>query len=489
MALSRLEEVKNQMAKYVHTVTEDTNLVSPAPAFCLIRDAFVGDIYKIYVNSADPELENFLYMHECGHIIFNHIDNFDKKSLALSSRIRAAFDKYKDWFDNEDSFFNYFKQTIFNVVEDFEVNSKLFTKKEFDESCKLGAEVLGLPEFRGMWPEDYKYPIGKTWREYLTYVLDNLEPFLEKMKNDMNNDDNGNQENQDGNGNGNGNGMQQPSRNGKSKSSQKGAGKNKNNNKQRRSKGFSPEEIEKLKKDIDNRKNSVLEKVANKIEEKIQNQKLGESNDDSDYGDGHSITESIREEYYTFDELKKFFDKNVFNKKNIMTKRDQMYNVNRRKTGNSNLIVPRNLTREEFRADDFYVLLDVSGSVSKELIDNTINLFSDFASKFGRNSRLICWDTSLCFDKKFVDIKNYTIYGDGTNIGLGIDYVAKKYINKKRNKLFIISDFCDDLACWKRFIKSNNLNDVYGVCWEPGVLENNRDIEKCFNQIFKLKVN
>lgn len=495
--LSRYQEVKDQMNKYVHIVTEDPELISPAPAFCLVRDAFVGEIYKLFVNNSNKELEEFLYMHECGHIIFNHVDNAEKKALGVSSRIRARFNEYKDWFDNEDSFFDYFKNYLFNVVEDFEVNSKLFTKVEFDASCMLGEHVFKQPGWRGMWPEDYNFPIGKTWREYLTYILDDLEPFLKKMKeNQEGQNDKEDKKSQKGKGKSdpkpqNG-GQQKPGKTGNGNGAETaGKGKSggtakKNDLKERKHNGgFSKEQLEKMKKDVDSRKTSELEKKANEIEKKAQDGLASQ-----DAGDEHEAKDAQATKTLTFDELKEILLKEVFNKKNVQTRRDQMYNVNRRKLGlNNNIIIPRDTMRTEYRADDFYVILDVSGSVSKEIIDNTILMFGDLSSNFGKNSRLILWDTSLCADRKFRDYKDGVVtYGDGTYIASGIEYVAKNYLKGKRNKLFVISDFYDTLMDWKRVIKENKITDIYGVCWSPEAVENNKFIEKSFKKIYNLGI-
>ena len=145
LSFSRYNEIKEQMDKYVHTVTEDPDLINPAPAFALVRNGFIGEMYKIFVNSSMKDLEEFLYMHECGHIIFDHVNNAEKKALGVSSRIRARFEQYKEWFDNEDEFFDYFKGYLFNVVEDFEVNSKFFTKDEFEAAQPNLAELLNAP--------------------------------------------------------------------------------------------------------------------------------------------------------------------------------------------------------------------------------------------------------------------------------------------------------------------------------------------------------
>lgn len=440
---ARYDEVIGQMGKYVHIITEDPTLIDPAPAFVLIRDAFTGDIYKIFVNSADKELEKCLLMHECGHIIFNHVDNTEKKTLGVASRIRSRFEQYKEWFDNEDSFFEYFKNYLFNVVEDFEVNSKLFTRDEFESFCVRLQDLLNDSNARGMWPEDYGYPIGKTWREYLAYILDNLEPFLQKTKNKLG----GNSSNSE------------PKKKSESSSNDEGAG-------QKKQVGFSKEQLQKLKDDFEKKKSSNLEKVASKIEDR---ETFDENNGFSEtYGNvSHvtEITEITPEKHVTFEELNKIFEKTVFKKVNSQSRRDQMYNVNRRKLGSSTLIVPRSVSHQEFRPDNFYVLLDVSGSISTEFSKKVVNFFNEFGKKYGKDSRLIMWDTKLCLDKKLKDIGTEVVYGGDNNLADGITYIEKNYVKGKSDvKCFLISDFYDDLPKMRKSLRKGKAT-WYAINW------------------------
>lgn len=485
LTLSRLNEVKEKMDSYVCSVTYDKTLENP-PAFALIRNGLVGEIYKLFISNKFSDLSDFLYMHECGHIIFNHCDNGEKKALGVSARIRSQFEKYKEWFDNEESFFDYFKGYIFNVVDDFEVNSKLFTKEEFDAAC---ASMESVGWGRGMWPEDYGFPVGKTWREYLTYVLNNMEQFLKDSKNQMDaqQQKNGQGQGKQGKGNGNqsSNGKSQGQQSQKKQSQGSGDGGSQQSKAEMAAGGtnhFSKEQMDQMRKQVADRDRSNLEKTAAEIEKNVQDQLAGDSENSSsskNRGDSHECEEGIAAKTRGWDALKKALMKEVFNRVNVQTRRDQMYNANRRKLGSSNVIIPRNLTRTEFRADDFYVLLDVSGSVEHEIIMNTTKMFNDFANEFGKNSRLIMWDTSLCFDEKFKNIKDTCMFGGGTDMASGIRYIASQY-GVRNQKLFILSDFCDNLDAWESAIKEFHLTNVYGICWD----ENER-WEKDFESNFK----
>ena len=489
LSFSRYNEIKEQMDKYVHTVTEDPNLTNPAPAFALVRNGLIGEIYKIFVNSSMKDVEEFLYMHECGHIIFDHVNNADKKALGVSSRIRARYEQYKEWFNNEDEFFDYFKGYLFNVVEDFEVNSKFFTKDEFEAAQPKLAELLNAPEARGMWPEDYGYPVGKTWREYLTYILENMEPFLKKTKENMSNNSSSssssssssksgkesknksgksssessskkNKKNGGGESESEGKSSKKSEKNGKqsSSSSEKKDGEEK--------KGFSKEQLEEMKKVAESKDKKKLEEKAEEITAKASGMEHEEFYR-GDYGgpgcDDESAGSKI-EGYVTFEDLKKILDKEVFNKVNVSTRRDQMYNVNRRKLGTSSIIIPRNLNRQEFRPDNFYVLLDVSGSISTTFSKKVVEFFNHFSKLYGKDSRLIMWDDYLRGDEKLSEITK-VVYGGNNDLASGIDYIEANYIKGNADaKVFIISDFYDDLNKMAASIKRGKAN-YFAINW------------------------
>lgn len=526
---TRYDEVKNYMSQFVMDVKGDPTLKNPL-AFVLIRNSLVGECYKLYVNNADPDLEKLLYMHECGHIIYDHIENDDMKAASVSSRIRAKFEEYRDWFDNDETFFEYFKKEIFNVIQDFEVNSKLFSKEEFETLCKLGSRVLGR-KMRGCWPEDYGFPVGKTWKEYLSYVLDNFEQFLDGEKHSLSKKDDDNEgrtkpafgkgenndegdsadgESQPGDGEADGNGDENENENGKpsKKGGKKGKGKGKGNNEgdgdgeasdgdgeptekaptsnngeddssrvarsdignRIRNSRFTKEELDEMKKQVSENLNQNKEREANRCDSEGMTRG----------GDGDASGYEYNKEL-NFDEIKRQLLKNVFNKKVINSRRDIMYNSNRRKSTGS-VLIPKDISREEYRADDFFVIMDVSGSVSENLTEKTVAMFNELSSQFGRKSRIIFWDDRLVDDVQLNKVsKNYR--GGSTDIAGAIDYLNKNYI-KGNEKVFIISDFCDSLYDWKVAIGKSRSKNFYGICWEHEA--DLRVVKSSFNHIYYL---
>src|SRR5574344_1064895 len=116
----RYKDVKNIMDKLVYNVIYDKKLTEPSIAFTLQRQGLLGEIYKIYVNDSNKDLAEKLFMHEAGHVIFGHVNNQEIQTKIVSDRIRITFEKYKDRMPQEEGFFDYMRNYIFNIAMDFE---------------------------------------------------------------------------------------------------------------------------------------------------------------------------------------------------------------------------------------------------------------------------------------------------------------------------------------------------------------------------------
>ena len=119
----------------------------PAPACCsFAKNEVCGDIYRIFIDKkyekAGQEIEDGLYMHEAGHIIFGHLKNSATKNSIQKMKVRAAYPKVAKRFDSQEQFEKYFDKMLFNIVEDFEVNSKLFTEEDYRRSCSTEERCL-----------------------------------------------------------------------------------------------------------------------------------------------------------------------------------------------------------------------------------------------------------------------------------------------------------------------------------------------------------
>ena len=171
-------------------------------------------------------------------------------------------------------------------------------------------------------------------------------------------------------------------------------------------------------------------------------------------------------------EMQKFILKHAFAKSKSFIIRDQMYNWNRKKM-NSNIIIPRDKTIEHFSLANVVVIIDVSGSVSRKSVEDTLASIENMKGNFNKDkSRLISWDTHLVSDSTWRSM--HIDYSEGgTDIACGIEY-AKKYLKKDNDKLFVISDFQDTLQEWFSVLKTLKCNK-YGICTFD---ENEQNIEE-----------
>lgn len=498
MKPARYDEVEKLMNRIPHTVTYDKELFNPSIAFCLRRPSLCGDIYRMYINNENQDLADRLWMHECGHIIYSHVKNEDIKDKIIIDSIRSKYEENRDRFPNDSTFFDYVRSFCFNIAQDFEVNSKLFDKAEFTEMNELASD-LQEQECKGMWPEDYNFPVGLNWRAYLQLMLDNFDKFLDDLENQMsqqgdgqegdskgNSGSNGSKESSDGQsneeGDGTGDGAESDSdskKNGKSKN-KSNLGKSRFGDKEEiggagEGKKLSDKTIEKIKEMVDAESNE-----AGKIEAATECDKR------SQYG--HCEEEITSQTPMTLAQLEKYLLKNVFTETMVNEKYNVLYNSNRRKYSRDGrgVIIPRMTRSFEKVPDDFYVILDVSGSVSNDFISNVADLFTKCSKKFGKASRLILWDTHL--------VKDYSLYkdeikpygGGGTQMAGALKYVHEKYLTKKpRARVFLISDFEDNLRLWRDVIKEFSLN-VYGIRWTNSDVVDDNDFWGC-NELSTVK--
>lgn len=65
---------------------------------------------------------------------------------------------------------------------DFEVNSRLFSSGEWEFMNRRLEDFFDKKNVRGMWPQDYGYPPGLSWNEYLTMIILDPEKFMKQFK-------------------------------------------------------------------------------------------------------------------------------------------------------------------------------------------------------------------------------------------------------------------------------------------------------------------
>lgn len=456
----------------------------PAPACCsFAKNEVCGDIYRIFIDKkyekAGQDIEDGLYMHEAGHIIFGHLKNSATKNSIQKMKVRAAYPKVAKRFDSQEQFEKYFDKMLFNIVEDFEVNSKLFTEEDYHEFDKI------ITHGGGFFPSDYDLPIGKDYNVYLNLILADPEAFFRKMKEKMQEqegngegesmaDDTPNpfqndkdMQSKDGSGSGKGNKKSEKQENkqgsgeGEKKSEKSNQGKTSTQkNKTQKNKSpladnwkFSKKEIESLKQEAVAHDGDLIKQAVQKLEN-VQNTR--------NRGTGTEF-EKLNEviEVKSFDSLEKYITKELM--KNTKTiKRDMLYNYNRNKIGTS-VLIPAVRNETLTKKATIYAIVDTSGSVDRQLVQGFTGSFRKISKKLGYGSRVIYCNSRVEADYgPKDDIRPFT--GGGTDIAEGIKYVKEKYNPKSKDVVYVISDFEDNMDSWNSVLDTMNCKKK-GILW------------------------
>lgn len=466
----------------------------------------LGDIYKIFVNSElKPDVMQFVLDHEFGHVIFGHMNNDALNEALAISKMETSYDNYKHLFPDDvtkDDAVNFAKGALLNIAMDCEVNSKLFTKDEYDHFEK---EICGDKETHLIHPTNYDLPVEESYIYYINGLCDNpekmIEDFFKEKDNQQNQSSQQNNQGQQGHGqqsqSSSGNSQSQNQNGQNSNQSQNGNGQTQNNsgnsnqsnqsnsgNKQISSGNSNGNE---QKSSFD--KNGKISKEAfEKAKKEIQESTAGtmmdgtmmdNDNTSKEYdgpGQGNENREVQVEEKDQLEEVKRTVLKEII--QTVRTsKKDMMYNYNRRKNG-SNVIVSKQISSIKKEIGKAYFIVDVSGSMSQVTLEKLYNTFTEIGKQINRESRIILWNEELVSDKKIFE-KELRV-GGGTKIADAIDYVSEKYLTRK-DILFVCSDFEDNIANWNIALEKAKYRKSYGI-----LLGKSSSKKAKFDKVFKI---
>lgn len=433
MRPAKYKQVCEKMKTLVNHTVYSEFIYEPSVAYTYSRTKSLrGTVYRIFVNNKDTQLAQYLYLHECGHIIFGHVKNMDlRMDRFLGIKLNIAYKQIAHYFPNYDEYLNVFKTAVFNIVMDFEVNSRLFNSEEWVFMNKRLSVLLGKPNITGMWPQDYGYAPGLTWNEYLTQILLNPKKFMKQFHEYLKQQC----------------GENSPKKGKEEKLTEKQLGK--------------LEEIEKLhgKGTFSNERR----KRWSTLDKYVKEQSLDIYSD-------------------TTDLFKKIAG--VLEYKNQMYCRlDSLYNYNRRKH-NTNVLISKQLKEEVLQPRRLFILFDVSGSVDLKLVNGLIRTFKD-KSKLYTKTQFVTWNTALVQEwniKENICCK----FGGGTQIASGIAYLNNRYKLGAKDLIFVISDFCDNLFEWQKELKKVKA-EKYAINWKSWYMIQNPGFKKIFQYIDERK--
>lgn len=470
-----------------------------------------SDVYTLCINSRVPEeYRDYLRLHEFGHALMGHLKKDQNKILLdqLNRKVIANWEKIAKHIEIDEADKNLTKleliakyiapvsSLILAYAQDFEVNSKVFTRQEWqyykevldyasiitvldsylnnskikkdDKKVmdKIGRIEKWLSEEKddrlttfehALYPSDYDYPLGKTVPEYIELILSDIDKFFNLLQRDaqnFGNDDDGNGSQGQGQGQG-------------QSSSGQGQNQQQQNNSlnemlQQEMKKLSLEDIENLRNEA-NRSSTDLEQNNNDAKES------GVWTGQNSLGFGHA--EARRPDVIALGEgkeLARFIEHQSFAKTICNVRNNVMYYYNRRKYGSADIVTK--LTHENvYRPGNIYCIVDCSGSIDERAIKKMLKVIKTLSKKCGPKSRVIWWDTGLCKDVLMRE-QQEPVCGGGTDIASGIQYVYEHYLTRSNDKLFVISDYCDSLEKWYR-VAERIKNDIVGICWTDGKVE------------------
>lgn len=379
-----------------------------------------------------------LFMHECGHIIFGH-NTYSEQALKLAKEL------FKEKFEDLINSMNLEKieprdatiQYILNIAMDMEVNSQLFTLEEQEQVGKTVSEVFKR-DSRPILPKDFGYPEKMNYIYYLSKMVQDNEIIKKLAEHELN--------------------------------AQKFA-----------------EMAARQLQNIKNRKKDVLPQgryrseistpaavsVIKKVIEKVaKEQKM------TDGSSVFQVKTEPGEDYKTNQQNQLLNDEPEFSKitgENFSslekafshliprivktTRNDLLYNFNRRKHGNSGVLIGKRTENLTPKLPSVYILMDCSASMDGVILNNIVKTLKGV--RLNKKSKVIFWDTKNCGKIAYSNIKKLEKFplGGGTELASGIRYINS--IKNINDILVVISDFWDDLeAIRTAILEGDNKNHL-----------------------------
>jgi len=433
MIPQKYDEMCSVMETLLNQTIYSRDIYDPSIAYtCSRTNDLCGTIYRIYVNNTDTELARFLYLHECGHILFGHVKNMElRMDRFLLSKLSIAYSKISRYFPKYEEYLEVFRTVVFNIVMDFEVNSRIFSEPEWDFMNERVGNLLGQNGMKGMWPEDYGYPSGLTWNEYLTLILLNPEKFMKQFKEQL--DD-------------------------MTRESEVGIEKE-------------PTERDKLS---DKALSKLHEYEGQHSKGKFDLKEI-QTNGRSTYSRENNF--GAAEKYTDMNELFKTIAKVLEHEVPRPNRNDILYNYNRKKYS-TEILIPKRVNSDVIQPRKLFILLDVSDSINPSLVNGLIKVFKEYSDRYS-NTVFAAWDTALVNEWKAGEEIKFQ-GGGGTKLAPGIAYLNSRYKLNSNDVLFVMSDFLDNLNDWKKELAKVRANK-YAINWNSYYASSNPGFKKVFS--------
>lgn len=394
-----------------------------------------GDVVIGLPTKGNPSIIEDLKLHEIGHSIFGHLKTLNKNDRAskmIKQSIAALPEDFQDKYDVDfKALSDEIAKSALNIVQDFEVNSKLLLeKKEEMDKDQLTAG--------GMWPENYKLENGKNWKEYLVDIISNFEEFIDNWIKHL--------EELPPSPFGQPNGMKIKGLD----SDGEPVEADENEGEEREKKHLTGEELEEIIK-------KAAEVLGKEMDDIPANEELDvEGTEDKPHSANpeHVIVDSdgsitVSNECQFNKALEKLFRKR--NEYTRATKSDTLYNMKR---GLGDIVKPvyrrdRTLTKV---VSNYVLLIDVSGSVSPMLISQFLKGYKNVMKKYNCEASVVTYSSRIVEEHKDLNKVDSLMIGGNTAGIVAVDYAKKNYSGKR---VIIVSDFMDDTLEYLKDYKKN----------------------------------
>lgn len=489
VAYSKWADVNAKMGKLVYTWIDAPAQGIEAPAYCT-RDGKLNECYKVWIETEVPEARETFMLHEFGHAIYQHLRYEGMKTEQVKNRIKSKWTLMKKSVDmsevetasEEKTVRDALCSRIMNIAMDMEVNSKTVAADERDgqesmvdayslihavNSATTQEELEQISKFfdtrakdpkalfaKGVWPKDYGFSDGLDWMTYLNLMLMQPEKTMKDlMKNMSFQDVMMSKGSGQGKGSGNGKGKSGPGgQNGKGSGSGSGNGKIPAGYFAAKEKSLDTAAQE--KQDAADKAAESAEAASSGYDGTMSGRGTGHGNDSLDFDNAMSIERKT----------KQFLLKNCIAEAKLESHSDPLYNYNRGKSGD--VIIPKMVCHQTWVPGNMYVLVDVSGSVPAKAVAGIIKELKAISNKVGDKSKIILWDDDFCGEHGLKDKTEFEVCGchGGTTMSTGIQYIFSKYIKLPKDKLFVVSDFEDELEDWVSVLNTRKC-EKYAIRW------------------------
>lgn len=424
-------------------------------AYCSKNYDDQASAIRLVVNkNASEEFVTYLTVHEYGHIFFNHMEYLK----SIHNVMKNTLETYKEKWAQKNlkkctnvSASDSYIALLANIAQDLEINSKYYTDDQLEKLNQCTIEYMiehGLCKeeeikkegFVFQHPDDYKdndgnpFPRGLSFWNYFILLLE---------QNEQNNQ------------------------------SMVGASEITDENLKNALKNASTT--------LDQNCNSDLEMDDDKNGQPKQSNPTDDedggdgSNDNGGDGDGQSSSgrsgsgSGNRKKVENTDrsDLDTILSK-VFVKRTTKFNRvDNMYYYNRRKYGNSDVLVSKIRNMETVNPVASNIIIDCSGSMDTSVINKIILALKEGVRKgvISKRSKIVWWNTRLVGEQNITKM-DFPEASGGTELASAIT----KY-GPKSEMLVIISDYDDNLKDWAKALKKSNSKKV-------GILYGKADINK-----------